>query len=190
MLAIRQLNSGKAQGPDNIPPEFLIHCGPRCLEWLRGFYSNCFSNLTKPKIWRNATVIAIPKLNKPTDDPKDYRPISLLCVPFKLLERLILARLETIIDSHLPDEQAGFRRGKSTVHQIVNLAAADIEEAFEKGHKAGVILVDLTAAYDTVWHQGLTWKVSLTVTLCGSSLSPTAAFNSRQATDRLADCVD
>ena len=94
---------------------------------LRGFYSNCFSNLTKPKIWRNATVIAIPKFNKPTDDPENYRPISLLCVPFKLLERLLLARLEPIIDPHLPDEQAGFRRGRSTVHQIFNLTH-DIEE--------------------------------------------------------------
>ena len=60
---------------------------------LRGFYSNCFSNLTKLK--------PIPKFNKPTDDPKNYRPISLLCVPFKLLERLLLARLEPIIDPHL-----------------------------------------------------------------------------------------
>ena len=151
---------------------------------LRGFYSNCFSNLTKPNIWRNATVIAIPKFNKPTDDPKNYRPISLLCVLFKLLERLLLAQLEPIIDPHLPAEQAGFRRGRSTVHQIVNLTD-DIGEAFENGHKAGEILVDLTAEYDTVWHQGLTSKLSLTVTLCGSSLlsSPTAALHSRQATD-------
>ena len=157
----------------------------------QGFYSNCFSNLTKPNIWRNATVIAIPKFNKPTDDPKNYRPISLLCVPFKLLERLLLAQMEPIIDPHLPEEQAGFRRGRSTVHQIVNLTD-DIGEAFENGHKAGEILVDLTAAYDTVWHQGLTLKLSLTVTLCGSSLlsSPTAALHSRQATDRSADCVD
>ena len=163
MLAIRQLKSGKAQGPDNSHPEFLIHCGPRCLEWLRGFYSNYFSNLTIPKIWRNATVIAIPKFNKPTDDPKNYRPISLFCVPFKLLEKLLLARLEPIIFPHLPDEQAGFRRGRSIVHQIVNLTD-DIEEAFGKGHKAGVILVDVIAVYDTVWHQGLTLKLSLTVT--------------------------
>ena len=68
---------------------------------LRGFYSNCFSNLTKPNIWRNATVIAIPKFNKPTDDPKNYRPISLLCVPFKLLERLLLAQLEPILSTHI-----------------------------------------------------------------------------------------
>ena len=188
MLAIRQLKSGKAKGPDNIPPEFLIHCRTRCLEWLRGFYSNCFSKLTKPKIWRNATVIAIPKLNKPTDDPKNYRPISLLCVPFKPLERLLLSRLEPIIDPHLPDEQAGFRRGRSTVHQIVNLTD-DIEEAFEKGHKAGAILVDPTAAYDMVWHKGLTLKLSLTVTLCGSSLSssPIAVLHSKQATNRSAN---
>ena len=158
---------------------------------LRGFYSNCFSNLTKPKIWRKATVIAIPKFNTPTDDPKNYRLISLLCVPFKLLARLLLARLEPIIDPHSPDEQADFRRGRNTVHQIVNLTD-DIEETFESGHKAGVILVDLTAEYDTVWHQGLTLKLFLTITLCGSSLlsSPTAALHSRQATDRSADCVD
>ena len=48
------------------------------------FYSNCLLNMTVPKIWRKATVIVIPKPNKPTDDPKNYRPISLLCVPFKL----------------------------------------------------------------------------------------------------------
>ena len=123
---------------------------------LRGFYSNCFSNLTKPKIWRKATVIAIPKFNTPTDDSKNCRPISLLCVPFKLLERLLLARLEPIIDPHLPDEQVGFRRGRSTVHQIVNLTG-DIEEAFENGHKAGVILVDLTAENDRALPWSYPW---------------------------------
>ncbi len=71
---------------------------------------------------------------------------------------MILARLEPIIEPQLPNEQAGFHRGRSTVHQVVNLTN-DIENCFEKGHKAGVILVDLTAAYDTVWHQGLTLKL-------------------------------
>ena len=45
-------------------------------------------------------------------------------------------------------------------HKYINLV---LEEAFEKGHKAGVILVDLTAAYDTVWHQGLTLKLLHTI---------------------------
>ena len=84
VLAFHQLKSGKAQGPHNIPPEFLIHCSQRCLEWLRTFYSNCLSIMTVPKIWRKTTVIAIPKSNKATNGPKNYCPISLLCVLFKL----------------------------------------------------------------------------------------------------------
>ena len=156
--AIGQLKSGKAQGQDNIPPEFLLHCGQRCQNWLKEFYSSCLNKLTIPKIWRRATIIALPQPNKPTDNPKNYRPISLLCVPFKVLERLLLACLDPIVDPQLPNQQAGFRRGRSTVHQIVKLTN-DIEESFEKRHKAGVVLVDLTAAYDTVWHLGLTLKL-------------------------------
>ena len=60
-------------------------------------------------------VVAIPKPKKPVEDPKSYRPISLFCVPYKILERLIHVRVEPIVDPLLPREQAGFRRGRSTV---------------------------------------------------------------------------
>jgi len=58
-------------------------------------------------------VVAIPKSEKPLGDRKSYHLISLLCVPFKILERLIYARVETIINSLLPQEQVGFRHGRS-----------------------------------------------------------------------------
>ena len=88
-------------------------------------------------------------------DPKSYRPISLLCVLYKILERLIYARVEPLIDPLLPKEQAGFRRGKSTVDQVV-LLTQNIEDSFEAKKKAGAVFINLTAAYDTVWHRGLT----------------------------------
>ena len=91
-------------------------------------------------------------------DPKSYRPISLLCVPYKILERLIYACVEPLINPLLPKEQAGFRRGKSTVDQVV-LLTQNIEDSFEAKKKAGAVFVDLTAAYDTVWHRGLTCKL-------------------------------
>ena len=103
-------------------------------------------------------MVATPKPHKPPEDPKSYCPISLLCVPFKLLERLIYARVEPIIDPLLPPEQAGFRRGKSTVDQVT-LMTQDIEDCFEAKQKAGDVFLDLTAAYDTVWHRGLTCKL-------------------------------
>ena len=55
-------------------------------------------------------------------------------------------------------EQAGFRRGKSTVHQVV-LLTQNIEDSFESKKKAGAVVVDLTAAYDTVWPRGLICKL-------------------------------
>jgi len=111
-----------------------------------------------PKIWRRALVVAIPKPEKPLGDPKSYRPISLLCVPFKILERLIYARVEPIIDPLLPQEQAGFRHGRSAVDQVT-LLTQDIEDRFSAKQKAGAVFVDLTAAYDTVWHRDLTCKL-------------------------------
>ena len=103
-------------------------------------------------------MVAIPKPGKPVGDPKSYQPISLLCVPCKILERLIYARVEPLIDPLLPKDQAGFRRGKSTVDQVV-LLTQNIEDSFEAKKKAGAVFIDLTAAYDTVWHRGLTCKL-------------------------------
>jgi len=74
-----------------------------------------------PKIWIGALVVAIPKPEKPLGDPKSYCPISLLCVPFKILERLMYARVEPIIDPLLPQEQAGFRHRRSAVDQVTLL---------------------------------------------------------------------
>ena len=103
-------------------------------------------------------MVAIPKPAKPVEDPKSYQAISLLCVPYKILERLIYACVEPLIDSLLPKEQAGFRRGKSTVDQVV-LLTQNIEDSFEAKKKAGAVFVNLTADYDTVWHRGLTCKL-------------------------------
>ena len=77
--------------------------GAALKSWLRDFLSSCLRRLKIPKIWRRALVVAIPKPMKPVGDPKSYRPISLLCVPYKILERLIYARVASILNnkSHL-----------------------------------------------------------------------------------------
>jgi len=114
--------------------------------------------LYNQQIWRRALIVAIPKAEKPLGDPKSYRPISLLCFSFKILERLIYARVETITDPLLPQKQAGLRHGRWAVDQVT-LLTQDIEDSFSVKKKAGAVFVDLTAAYDTAWHCGLTYKL-------------------------------
>ena len=156
--ALQHLKPGKAPGPDSICPELVLHSGAALKSWLRDFLSSCLRRLKFSKIWRRALVVTIPKPAKPVGDPKSYRPIPLLCVAYKILERLIYARVEPLIDPLLPKEQAGFRCGKSTVDQVV-LLTQNIEDSFEAKKKAGAVFVDLTAAYDTVWHRCLTCKL-------------------------------
>ena len=133
--------------------EFISNCGTLMLNWLREFFSQCMCGLRLPKVWRRADIIAVLKPNKSAHDAKNYRPISLL----KLLERLLLSRFDPVLDPQLPPEQAGFRHGRSTTDQVT-LLTDDIEAGFEHTQKAGVALVDLTAAYDTVWLRGLHLK--------------------------------
>ena len=156
--ALQHLKPGKTSGPNFIFPELILHSGAALKSWLRDFSSFCLRQLKIPKIWRRALVVAIPKPTKPVGDPKSYRPIALLFVSYKILERLIYARVEPLIDPLFPKEQAGFRRGKSTVNQVV-LLTQNMEDSFEAKKKADAVFFNMKAAYDTAWHRGLTCKL-------------------------------
>jgi len=104
-------------------------------------------------------------LLKPAKDPElasSYRPISLLCHLYKLYERMILGRMEKIVESKLIPHQAGFRPGKSCTGQVLALTE-HIERGFEDRLITGVALVDLTAAYDTIIHKHLLNKLYATI---------------------------
>ena len=90
------------------------------------------------------------KPGKDPSSPKRFRPISLLCHLYKLYERLILNRLSPFIEHVLIPEQAGFRPGKSCTAQVLNLT---------QHTEDGLVLVDLSATYDTVNHGRLLEKV-------------------------------
>ena len=97
-----------APGPDSVFPELIIHAGAALNCWLLDFLTSCLRQLKIPKICRRALVVAIAKPMKPVGDPKSHQPISLLCVRYKILERLIYTRVEALIDPLLPKEQDGF----------------------------------------------------------------------------------
>ena len=115
---LQQLKPGKFPGSYSICPELILHASASMKSWLNKFLSSCMRDLKLPKIWIRATVVAIPKPIKPL---RSYKPISLLCTPFKILERLIYNCDKPIIDPLLPRELAGFRRGRSTVDQVILL---------------------------------------------------------------------
>ena len=111
------------------------------------------------KIWEKAKVIAVEKPGKDLSLAANYRPISLLSVCYKLLERLALQRISPTVEGLLSPDQAGFRKGRSTCDQVAALTNV-IENGFQQNLKTGAVFLDLTAAYDTVWHTGILYKLS------------------------------
>lgn len=157
--ALSAIVNGKAAGKDNIFPDFLKNLGPITREWLARFFTQIHRSGKIPTLWKKTKVIAILKPNKPANEPQSYRPISLLSCCFKLFERSLIVRLSATIDESIPIEQAGFRKKRNCCDQVLALTTF-IELGFEKGLKTGVVFIDLSAAYDTVWKRGLMLKLS------------------------------
>ena len=148
-----------APGYSNIHMEFLKNLGPKARTWLSKFFSRIMATHSIPKIWRKAKVIAIVKPGKDPRVAANYRQILLLSVCYKLLERLALQRISPTVEDLLSPDQAGFPKGRSTCHQVAALTTL-IENRFQQNLKTGAVFLDLTEAYDTVWHAGLIYRLS------------------------------
>ena len=131
--------------------EELKHFGQQVKKWLLELFNRCVETNRIPKIWRKSRVIALPKPGEDLSLSKSFRPISLLCHPYKLFERLLLGRLTPVVEPKIIPQQAGFREGKSTTGQLLNLTQ-HIEDSFEKRLVTDSVFVDLSAAYDTLNH--------------------------------------
>ncbi|KAG5674048.1 hypothetical protein PVAND_004037 [Polypedilum vanderplanki] len=103
-------------------------------------------------------VIQIPKPRKVKSDPPSYRPISLLSSLSKILEKVILVRLQYHIEVNniISEEQFGFRSNSSTTHQLYKI----IKHA-HKGLKfkksTGLLSLD-EKAFDRIWNDELIAK--------------------------------
>lgn len=105
-------------------------------------------------------VIALGKPGKDPTDANNYRPISLLSSLSKVFERILVSRVYNHLDDNdiLPPEQEGFRRGRSTTHQLDRIVS-HAKSALSNKQSTGLVLADVRKAFDSVWHDGLVHKM-------------------------------
>jgi len=114
---------------------------------------------TFPNKWKKATVVPIHKDGNKTLT-NNYRPISLLPLPGKILEKLMHAHLLTHLNGLglLHENQGGFRKGKSTTQTITTLTNEVLRAANDKQTTAAAF-IDFKKAFDTVDHDKLLRKL-------------------------------
>ena len=119
--AVKQLKGGKAAGVDNILSELLLK-GEQTISILLKMCNEIWLTNKWPKSWTTSIMIPIPKKGN-LKECGNYRTISLISHPVKVLLQVILNRLIPQIEPLLKDEQSGFRKGRSTTEQLLNLKA-------------------------------------------------------------------
>lgn len=120
-FAASRLPRGKAAGPDGVPNEVLSVVVRKAPEALATTFQRCIDNTIFPVRWKRARLVLLHKgPGKPITDPSSFRSLCMLDSAGKILERIILQRLKTHIDSTggLSPNQFGFRIGLSTEDAI------------------------------------------------------------------------
>ena len=158
--SLKVLKTKKSPGPDEVTNEMLTHLGRTAKKKLLQLYNSTWKNGTIPEIWKKALIVPIKKEGKETNDAANYRPISLTSCMCKLVERIINSRLMWYLEHYnvLINEQAGFRRHRSTENQVTYISQ-EIEDSFQDGKKTIVVWVDFEKAFDKVWKKGLLYKL-------------------------------
>ena len=132
LLLIRNLQPGKANGPDEISARMLLLCDYSIVLPLKLIFQNILSTCIFPDLWKCANVNPIHKKGD-KQVIKNYRPISLLPICSKLFEKIVFKHLYNFLNSNalLTKNQSGFRPGDSTINQLISLVN-DIHKSFDK----------------------------------------------------------
>ena len=106
--------------------------------------------------WRKSIVLSFLKPGKDPTVKSSYRPVSLTSTVCKIMEKIVNARLIRTLNhkNFVNDNQFGYRRGRSTIDNLVKLQT-DISEAFQRKEQLVAIFFDLEKAYDTTWRYGI-----------------------------------
>ena len=106
-----------------------------------------------PQDWKRSALIPIPKKGKPSKECSNFHTIALISHASKVMFN-IQARLQQYVKRELPDAQAGFRKGRGTRDQVVNIHWI-LEKAREFQRNIYFCFIDYAKAFDCVDHNKL-----------------------------------
>jgi len=150
---IESFNGKKAPGIDGITSGIYLRAFNTLPRLITEIYNQCLKRGCFPRRWKVAKIIPITKPGKENSkDPSKYRPISLLNIGGKVLEKLLITRINHHLNKNglLANSQYGFTPQKSTT-DVVMEAKKYIQPELETRKIVIMTSLDITGAFDVVW---------------------------------------
>ena len=157
---LKDLDPSTATGPDDIPALVLKNCAASLAAPLAALFHRSFRAGVVPLSWKRANVTAIHKKGSKCD-AKNYRPISLMPIVAKIMEKIINDKLMRYLETNkmLHPSQFGFRKKHSTLQALLTITQP-AEDALDSNQEYRVVSLDISSAFDKVWHAGLISKLN------------------------------
>ena len=151
------LNTTKATGIDNISPVLLKNCANSLSTPVHTLFLLSITRGTLPKEWKTHLITPIFKSGDKADI-RNYRPVSLLCILSKVLEKLIYNSLSEFVSNRISTQQFGFTKGRSSLQQLL-VYFSNVVDATDGSASVDVMYLDLCRAFDSVSHTKLLHKL-------------------------------
>ena len=156
---LKRLKTKKSVGLDDLPPRLLKDTA----KVISGPLSHIINLSLKlgivPSEFKDAKLIPLHKNGKVTS-ANNYRPISILSVVSKIMERAVHTQLVEYLENNklLSPQQFGFRKERST-ELASTLLLNNIRKEVDSGKLVGAVFIDLSKAFDTLGHAVLLSKL-------------------------------
>lgn len=185
---IRRLPNKTSCGRDGVPNVVVKRMGTPFVEQLTAVLNHCLRNAYFPASWKEADVVVIPK-RQGVCGPGDFRPISITPCLSKILESIILRRLEDELRAEaVPRHQFGFRKGVGTVDALASLVSWAKQQDAKK-FATVLLAVDVKKAFDSVWTEGVLHKAILAGASAETGCLVLSFLRGRNARVRLGGCT-
>ena len=158
---INNLDPNKSHGHDMLSIRMIKLCENSICKPLSIIFNDCLKEGKFTSDWEKAHVVSVHK-KEDKQCLKNYRLITLLSICSKILERLIYYELFTFFTDKklISPNQSRFRPGDFCVNQVLAITH-EIYKLFEDGFEMRGAFLDISKAFDKVWHEELLLKLSL-----------------------------
>ena len=174
----RSLKTDKASRSDDIPPKFLKEFADELVPVLCCLFHLILISCTYPSSWKHALVQPVPKKGDHSN-PSNYRPIALILAVAKVFKTLLNSHVIKHLESNnlRSDHQYGFCKARSTGDLLSHLTHAWSSSLRNFG-ESFVVALDISKAFDRVWHKALLAKLPAYGSFCRliSSFYPIALY--------------
>ena len=152
LKVLQNLSVTKATGLDNIQAKVLKICAPSIAQSISYIFNLSLRTGSFPCEWKTARISALFKKGSKLE-VGNYRPISILPVISKCLEKLVHDQVYEYLSRNelLARQQSGFRPRHSTQTSL-HLILEDLYSGIHQGNLVGMVALDLRKAFDTVDH--------------------------------------